>query len=325
MNLGEISVKLYDRLGYSTSPDSAVVRRIRGYVNDTHRTIVSKRSMAKLRRAILTCTSVINNPSMTLPQAMVGIAIITDRTTRRNLDMISLQDVRWRDPGQAMTGPPDSYMVVNFSAPVASDPTAAATLWAISDAAGDGTGISANVEGVTAGGYYKKASIAMNGLTPVQLDSTVTDWLHITKFYLSGGATGNVTLRQASGVGTELARIPAAHTYARYTQIHLSPVPSSAITYYVDGEVHLEDMIGPKDEPLLPEDYHDILISGALIKEYTKREKATLLSVERTTYKERMADLTAFVKRAQGIARGGQRGNGSSGFSQLGPMFPAGA
>lgn len=324
MNLGEISVKLYDRLGYGTSPDSAVVRRIRGYVNDTHRTIVSHRGMAKLRRAVLPCTSVANTPSLTLPQALVGIAVIVDRLNRRNLDLITLQDVRWRDPGQTMiAGVPDAYMVVNFSAPVASDPTAAATLWAISDAAGDGTGISANVEGVTAGGYYKKASIAMNGLTPVQLDSTVTDWLHITKFYLSGGATGNVTLRQASGVGTELARIPAAHTYARYTQIHLSPVPSTPLTYYVDGEVHLEDMIGPKDEPLLPEDYHDILISGALIKEYTKREKATLLSVERKTYMDRMGDLTAFVKRAQGVARGGQRG--SSGFSQLGGWFPAGS
>lgn len=324
MNLGEISVKLYDRLGYGTSPDSPVVRRLRGYVNDTHRTILSKRPYSKLRRAILTCSSVSGSPSMTLPQALIGIAVIADRTNRRNLDLITLQDLRWRDPGQAMTGPPDAYMVLNFSAPVATDPSAASTLWAISDAAGDGTGISVNVEGVTTGGYYKKASTAMGGVVAVQLDATVTDWLHITKFYLSGGATGNVTLRQGSGVGAELARIPAGHTYARYTQIHLSPVPPASLTYYVDGEVHLEDMIGPKDEPLLPEDYHDILIAGALVKEYTKRTKPAQVAKEESVYKDRMSDLTAFVKRGQGVARGGQRGS-SSGFSQLGPMFPDGA
>lgn len=323
MNLGEISVKLYDRLGYSTSPDSSVVRRIRGYVNDTQRELMGERSMAKLRRATLPFTSIANNPFAVLPQAVVGIAIIIDRVSRNDLDLISINDLRFRDPGLAMlTSVPDAYAIDNFAAPVALDPSAGATLFAISDSAADGTGISVNIEGVTAAGYYRKSSIAMNGLTAVQMDATITDWLHITKFYLSAGAAGNVTLHQASGVGTELARIPPAHTFARYTRIQLSPIPSTPLTYYADCEVHLEDMIGPKDEPLVPEDFHDILYIGALMKEYGKREKTVLYSQQETLMKKRKGDLRAFLRRKQGIAKGPNR---QGGYSQLGPSFPAGS
>lgn len=58
MNVGDIRLRLFDRLGYASSPDSAVVRRMTGFIDEVHREILGKRGMAVLRRKILTCTSV---------------------------------------------------------------------------------------------------------------------------------------------------------------------------------------------------------------------------------------------------------------------------
>lgn len=327
MNVGDIRLRLFDRLGYASSPDSAVVRRMTGFIDEVHREILGKRGMAVLRRKILTCTSVADSPYMVLPQAAVNIAVIADRTNGKNLDLMSIQDVRARDPRLNFTGTiPDGYAVINMNAPVALDPTAAAELFVISDSTGDGAGISATVHGITSSGYPRVASIAMNGTTGVSLDTTITDWLQIQKWFLSAQAKGTVTLRMTSGAGTTLGTITPGRSSARYTQLHLSPTPSSALTYHVDCEVHVENLLAPNDEPLLPEDFHDLLVLGALMKEYHKRKNyPAVQAIEGMAggWTERWNDLQAFVRRSQGIARGPNRKN--QGFSQLGPMFPAGS
>lgn len=325
MNLGEIEGSLYDQLGFPTTPDSSTIRKFRRYINTTQREILGKRGLSRLRRGILTFTSTANSPLAVLPQSCVHISIIADRTNRTVLDQISLQDMRFRDPGVAsLSSNPDAYVVVNMASPVALDPSAAAALYVISDSAADGTGISASIEGTITGGYYRKASVAMNGLTAVAVD-TSTAWEHITKFYVSSGAAGNITLRQTSGVGTELARITLGRTYARYTLLYLCPTPASAITYYCDCELHIEDMTAPKDEPYLPEDFHWLLESGALRREYEKREKGTQWKIEEDRYRQGLADLKLWVNRTGGVSIGGQRTGVPRRFSQLGSNYPPGS
>lgn len=322
MNLGQIESTLYDRLGFQSTPDSAVTRRIRNYVNKTHREILAMRGLGKLRRAVLTASSVASSPFMVMPQAAVAVIVIVNRTSGMPLDPISIQDLRFRDPTMVGTSStPDSYVVINLAAAVAIDPTAAASLFAISDSALDASGTSVTVEGITSSGYYKRANVAMNGLTAVNLSTVITDWVHITKFFISAQAAGNVTLHQTSGVGTELARIPPAHSYPRYTQVQLSPTPSDAVTFYCDVELHVEDMVSVNDEPLIPEDFHGLLETGAMRREYSRKEKAQLWKIEDIEYQRQLSDLKGFVSRMGGIAR---RQNGQPRMSQLGPYFPPG-
>lgn len=321
MNLGDTRLALYDRLGFNSSPDSVVTRRLDRYINTSHKEIITKKSMGRLRRTVLPFTSNAGSPFAVLPQAAVQVLAIADRATNRILDEITLQDLRARDPGLNFASTiPDAYTIINMAASVALDPSSATQLFAVSTSAADGTGISAIVEGIITGGYYRRAMTAMNGVTPVALDSS-TAWIHITKFYLSGQATGNVTLTQGNG-GNELARVVPGRSRARYTQIHFSGTPAAAATYYADVELHIDDMVNPSDEPYIPEDYDWLLECGALRLEYLRRGSPAIMQykAELGRWIDGVKELQAFVTRLSGVARGPRR---SYQFSQLPWNYPA--
>lgn len=310
MNLGDIELAIYDRLNFNSTPDSVIRRQVKSDINIGHREILGMKGFGILRRKVLPAVSVASSPYMVLPQAATAIITIIDRANNRILRPVSLQDVRYRDPGQNFTGSiPDSYTVLSYASAVALDPSAAASLFAISDSALDGTGTTVNVEGIVTGGLYRRASIAMNGLTAVNLDSTVTSWISVLKFYISALAGGNVTLREGSGVGTELSRIQTGRSYPRYTQLYLSGIPAAAQTYYCDVELHVEDMVNGMDEPLIPEDYHYLLISSALRRYYLKRRDFESLRSETLTWNMGLGNLATFVRRRAGVAVAGQRNN----------------
>jgi hypothetical protein len=310
MNLGDIELAVLDRLNFNTSPDSSIRRQVRSDINIGHREILGSKGFGVLRRAVLPATSVASSPYMVLPQAATAIITIIDRANNRILRPMSLQDVRYRDPGQTFTGSiPDGYAVLNYAAPVALDPSAAASLFAVSDSALDGSGTSVNVEGIVTGGVYRRASVVMNGVTAVNISSTISTWIHVLKFYVSSQAAGNISLHETSGVGTELGRIQTGRSYPRYTQVYLTGIPAAAQTYYCDVELHVEDMVNSTDEPLIPEDFHYLLISSALKRYYLKRRDFDSLRAETATWAQGFGNLATFVRRRAGVAVSGQRNN----------------
>jgi hypothetical protein len=325
MNLGEISNLIYDRIGAASTPDSATVRRVNRNINNVHREILGKRGFGRMRKRVLTCSSIANDPFMCMPQSLTNIINIGDRTNNRNLDVLSMADVRYIDPGLRSLSIPYGYAIFNFASCVALQPSAAASLFVISDSANDGSGLAVNIEGIVTGGLYRRASIAMNGLTAVNVASTITTWEQVLKFYVSGQAAGNITLRQTSGVGTELGHIAPGRSYPRYTIVHLSPTPSTAQTYYVDAEVHVEDMVNVNDEPLIPEDFHWLLETGVMKREYLKKEKPALYKIEALNWQVGLADLRADLAKKGAVGNNGQRNQSGSGFSQLGGDYPAGS
>lgn len=327
MNFAGLQSALESRLSYSTAPSSLVLSRLASYLNETHREIISLKGMTRLRRNLLTFVCTANSPFVVLPQATSRLICITDRVNNWELTEVMLDWIRSRDPGLAFTsGYPDRYAIINLAAASALDPSAAAELFFKSDAAGDGATKTASIEGVTSDGSYRIASVAMNGVTAVSFGAAITTWIRITKFYISltaGGATtaaGNITINQTSGAGTELARITPGRSYARYTRIQLYPVPTAANTYYADVELHVEDMANGGDEPLLPEEFHWLLISGSLMKEYQKRMQAVEYAEEKARFKVGIGDLRVAVSRmTMGLNSQPRR------FSQLGPYYPAGS
>jgi hypothetical protein len=320
MNLSEIEVTIYDRLNLGVNPDSVVQRYIRRFVNDTYREVLTKKNIgARLRRQLLTFTTSATSPFCVLPQAVSRIFIVTDRTNNNLLDEISLQDLRYTDPGlTSSSAVPYGYVIENMSAPVAADPAAATALKIISDNASDGSGVAVNVEGVTSDGQLFKASSGLNGLTQASIGSVAT-WLQITKFYLSSPAQGHVSLKDSSG--NVLGVISPGRQFARYTRLHMVPTSTSALTLTVDCELRIEDMMTGSDESLIPEDFHDILIEGALAKEYRRRSKATDAGTCESLKKDRVKDLQVWLTRPTGVAQGNNR---QKRFSQLGSNFPPG-
>lgn len=324
MNLATIQSQLYNKLNFKSSPDADVVARLLGFINESQRELLGMKGLDKLRRSILTFASVANSPFAVLPQAAVQVISVMDRTNNVVLSDISLQDLRFSDPGLvATTGYPYEYAILNLSSPVTRQPAAAGVLSIVSTSASDGATKTAYVEGIDSSGNYKTASIALNGVTPVAPAGST--WLSITKFYISltaGGATtaaGAVTLSDASA--NVLGTIPIGYFHSRYSMLHLHPTPTGVVTYYADVVLHVEDMANGGDEPLIPEDFHYLLMAGAAQKEYDRREKTPQATKEMLRWQRGVSDLKLFVRRKSGVAIGDRRVRR---FSQLGSNFPPG-
>lgn len=277
MNVAALEAECYRRIGATTAPPSDVVLRIIGFLNVTQRQILGLPGMEAFRDDTITFASVSGQSLYGLPQAITRIESITDRTTMLRLRAMSLDDLRAGDPGLVTSGPSDSYIVRGYQA-VSQQPSAAAEIFAKSTAAGDTTQI-VRLEVIRTGGYFRTLSATLTGTTAVSLGATVTDVIEITKCYLSALVSGTVTVHQTSGAGTELARFGNAISSSgnlsalRYLQIQLYPTPTSALTYHIDYVRTIQDWAtGSLDEPLIPDDFHWLLVEGAVLKEWTKRD-----------------------------------------------------
>lgn len=292
MNLTAILAEMYRRTNSGAAPDGTVTTRFTSFVNVTHRELLGIPGMDELRDGQITFASVASQAVYGLPPSISRIEAITDRTTQLRLRQRSLDDIRSSDPGLVQTGPPDSWTPRGLQQ-VAIQPSAAAELFVKSASASD-TAIIAYIEGVRTGGYPKALNVTLTGTTAVTFSAAFADFVEVNKFYLSTAAVGVVTLTQTSGAGAELARIQIGQTYARYLGIQLYPTPTSAITYFVDYVRTTPDMSIGSDEPLLPEDFHWLLVEGALLKEWVKRDDDRRVDAERS-YTRGVSHLKYFV------------------------------
>jgi hypothetical protein len=329
-NLNALEQDCYRRLGYNTSsPDTATQTRIRAFINETQQELLSEPGMEALLWDTVTLASVSGTPDYALPPIVAKIRQIRETTNDRILYPMSLAEYRLRypDPTQT-TGTPAYYVDLGYDA-VAVEPSDASELFVKSDSASDGATKTAFLEGYTTGGYYRAASVALNGTTAASVSSSITTWIAVTKFYIAltaGGTTtaaGNVTLLEDSGSGTELARIPIGQDYARYRRIALVPCPSAAITYSLDIERDVTDMAQATDEPVVPPRFHHLLGVGARMREYEKQDQERY-GVAQREYMNGMRKLKFYVY-SQAVGTPNLRGPQSRRVSQLGGWFPSGS
>lgn len=318
MNLSELLADCYRRTDQPSSPAAAVTTRLTSFLNTTHRQLLGLPGLDRQRDDTLTFASVSGQSLYGLPPAIVRVESITDRTTMLKLELRTLDDIRSSDPGLVSSGPSDSYIMRGVQQ-VQTQPTAATGLWIVSSSASDTTQ-SVKVETVRTGGYLFSGAATLNGTTRVQV-GTFTDHVEVDKFYLSAVGVGFISLFDAAAAGNELARIPIGGTYARYQGIQLYPTPSSAITYYVDYVREIADMANATDQPLLPVDFHYLLVEGALIKEWTKANDADRRAMAEKDYAKGLSALKYFVNCPPDLllSRSGQMAE----RSRFGAYFPA--
>lgn len=288
MTYGTVLAELYRRLGYAATPAAAVTTRLAAFLNTSHRQILSTPGLDRLRDDTVTFASVVDRTQYGLPQSIQRIQAITDRTNDRHLHLRSLDWIRSVDPGLDQTGTPEYYAPIGIQA-VALQPSNASEIFVDSTAAGD-TG-TAYLEGIRTGGYFRALNVTMTGVTAVSFAAAITDFVEITKFYISAAAVGTVTLLEDVEGGTELARIPIGQTFSRYQGLQLWPTPSAAVTYFVDYTRNIPDLSVTNDEPLLPEDFHWLLVEGSLIKEWTKKDDLMRREAAQADYNRGLSDL----------------------------------
>lgn len=301
MNLTSILSDLYRRLALPSVPNPTETTRLTSFINTTHRQILGLPGMESLRDDTLTLTSSVLTPTVWahkqgLPGAVTRIEGITDLTTQRVLTLCSLKELRALDPGQTAMGIPERYVVRGYQQ-VMTQPYEANPLLVVSTSAAD-TAVVVCLE-ILRNNVAKSPFLintTLNGTTPVTINPSQEDWAdEVTKFYLVAPAAGDVSLYQTTvDPLRQLAQIGRGDTYARYLAIMLHPIPASVCTYQLDYVRTLVDLVQGTDEPLLPDDFHWLLVEGALLKEWTKRDDDRRVAAERE-YAKGISALKYFV------------------------------
>lgn len=295
MTFNELVQDFCRRTNFNSAPTNEIRERAESFLNDTLQEIVSEPGVSAWiarHEPDLTFASVANQWAYGLKGSAGRISGIRDRTTQVTLDQMSLEE--WRavcpDP-TVFTGTP-GYWIPYGTVAVALQPSNASHIFFKSTSASDTQ--TAFLEGIRTGGYPYRGQVTLTGVTGVDIDTNISDFVEVTKVYLSSPAIGAVTVLEDSGSGTELARIPVGQTTTFYQGVILYPTPAAAITYYVDSERDLPRMIHQADIPPLPVSFHRVLVDGALWREYEKRSDEREATALRR-YQKGLSDLRYYV------------------------------
>lgn len=321
MTFAQMKLDVFRRTGYQDTPATAVSTRIGGFINEAQQELLAEKMLAPLLRSEITFTTTASTPTYGLPPTVTRILTVRDTAHRRRL--ISQTNDWWRfvapDP-TTVTGTPQYYIPLG-TRPVASQPSAADKVYAVSTNAGDTTQ-TLYYEVVRTGGYMQQGSITLNGLTAVQLD-TLTDIVAINDWYLSAAAAGQVSLLQTSNVGPTLATLTIGGTHPRYQWIGLYPTPSAVYTYTLEHELDATDLVQDTDEPVwLPPRMHRLLAVGARKREYEQKADVPRQMAAQAEWDKGVLALKSYVNNPpdQTVVPGRLH----PGLSDLGAFFPAG-
>lgn len=137
---------------------------------------------------------------------------------------------------------------------------------------------------------------------------TVPDVQKILRIKMTGDDGGVRQLKEktfdeinnmATFTGTPQAWAPKLYGPAE-TVIILDGFPGTDFTLTVEGYDRVIDMQGTQ-EPYFPEDFHDILVEGAMADELRKMEKPALATMSENNYAGRLSDLRFFIAKSAGL------------------------
>lgn len=319
MTLRDIERSVYRRLNKNASvPNAETQERVRGFINERHRDLLV--DFPGLRDDTLAFDSVASQQDYAVPEhGIARINRIWEVTNDRELEMRSPSWLRQFDP-DPQTGTPSVWVPLSYTQ-VHTQPSDASQIFVDSTSASD-TG-RCYVEGITTGGQRRRVEVTMTGTTAVSIDTSITTWIQIDKFYLSTAAVGVVTLHEDASGGTELSKIAIGDTYAKYLSFLLWPTPSSVIAYSMDITRSIEDMRNPLDEPLLPLDFHHMLSVGARLDEYEHTDDAARRKVAEVEWDRLYKKLTSWMV-AHPSSRIDLNAEGPQQRSRLGAWYPSG-
>lgn len=328
MNFLAISQAVYRRVKLPDIPVTADVTRIQQFINQRYRRLLAKPGMERFRDTTLTFASVASQRKYGLPQALSRVRDVYDLTNQRRIYPQSMDWLRNIDPGLSATSTTTSQWWIplnGWGAELNEMSTTGTGLWIVSSSASDTT-MKVYVETTRLGGVRAGTAVSagttLTGLTRAQIGS-LSDHIEVVKCYVDVAPVGTLSLYDGAAGGTIISQITPGRTSARYFMLQLYPTPGSVITYTVDGQRSLEDLVNPTEEPLFPEDYHDYLVHIACYDEWINRDD-NRAGGELAQAKEILSDLRHNVLTTPDelSVQRGPRGSRER-ISRLGGYFPA--
>lgn len=321
MILQEQLQSVYADCGHAPDPGPAVQARIRRFLNEAVRVVLTEPDMDRLLDSDqpYTFTSVAAQARYGIPD-ITAIRHISEQTNDWVLRARPLDEYRRLDPDPAQhPGTPTDYVPIGRVA-VAGEPSTASELFIQSTSASD-VGM-AFLEGTITGGYTRAVSVRMTGVTAVSLSALITSWIDVSDLYLSTTAVGTVTLTQTSGVGTELARITIGQTRQKYLGFYLWPTPVAAVVYTVDYRRPFVDMVQSTDEPPFASEFHALCPAYARMREWEARGEADQLTAATAQWARWLGRLKYAIRSDPDFLPVAGR-NARTGHSRLGAWTPA--
>jgi hypothetical protein len=266
MTRTELLAAIARNTGKNATLDSTTQTRLISHLHEGERMLLTMPGAHRLRESWVSFTSVADQPEYYVSNTH-KIHRIYDPTNRRVLAEIDAAQYKALQPDYAdTTGLPEAWVWLGMSPQLAwiSNPSA---LFVDSTSGSDTN--TATVVGQRSGRLPHTSTVTMTGTTAVNMDATVSDWIWVNKFYLSAAAVGTVTLVEDAEGGTIISRILPGQTGPETTwHIAFWPTPDDAYTYRIDIEHGFRPMAAATDEPLVPEEFHDLLVDFATIREY---------------------------------------------------------
>lgn len=330
MTLNEIELDVYRRLDYADAPPPSVKARIDGFINQRHRQLLASNRMRLLRLATTTLVSVPGRPSYGLPYGCARISRVMDQDNGYLLGTRTYEWVREHNPNPAnVTGTPEAWIPLGFS-PVATRPIPPVipALWIAATIAPPGIStftlvLVGDFNGTPGQTFTLTPTLSTPDplvRNPVTLPAgfTPTDILEFTS---SVPLIGAVAIFDADTGGNLVSQISRNQTTARYYRIGFYPVPTAAVTYWVDYEREIFPLVDPFDEPLLPIDFHDLIALWARLDEYEFKSDDRWM-VTKSLVEDRQKELRSWVDNHDAYRFHAVPTAPS--VSRLGPQFPAG-
>jgi len=318
MTLSQLLAAAFSDLGFQASPPTDVVTRITRYVNEGYSAVMRTPGLQGLRLATLTVSSVAGQKFLQLGPAIQQIQRIVDQAHNVALRKMTDDEFRKSDPQELQTGTPWRWVDMGFH-PVAKQPNGS-SIWAVSTSASDTQSIGG--AGVDLNGQYIPFGATLTGTTPVRLTTATLSVLTVCN--LISGANGIVSLMDGTttpGPNT-LGTISQGATTTMYRSARLWPTASQSSPYTVDVIVPILTLVGQGDTPFIPDDFHDVLVEYARMREYERRDD-TRFGQATQYYQDSIKRLKDRVWNDPDY-RPAARAFGVNGTpSNLGPDFPA--
>lgn len=275
MTLDELEADFYVDSKYSY-PDPPVIDRdrIRGYFNEAVRKALTRESLTELRQGSLPFSLVADQHTYGAPQAFERVDSVVDTANQMPLVLRSLQWLRMQDPGETSFGTP--YVVIPVGLISYVNPPSGTSVWAVSTNAADTTQILSAQWVNTDNEIASPTSVALNGTTRVPI---ATDLRVLLAWSINNTAAGAIELYDAAAAGTLIGRIPRGARNVQYQGYRFWPTPGAAYAVLMDGLFKIQPMRFPADVPMLPDSFHDSILTWARYRE-AQRDKDRTMAAE---------------------------------------------
>lgn len=217
-----------------------------------------------------------------LPRDVDRIALVRQTTSPSKIYQIADEQFFKLVPNPTDTGNPLFYRLWEVEG-VATRLAVADTIDVVSSSTSDAGSaeLALSVWGYV-GGIFQNETYTLNGTTTVSGSKT----FQAREIYVSKqkDTTGTITVTENSG-GTTLVTLGPSERNPRFRVISLYPIPSSALTIYLEYYTRMNHLTADSDTPPFDRKWHYVVVLGTLSKVYQYLNKENDFATTFTVYK----------------------------------------